>query len=267
MNTDPSSAYSIPSPRSQATVVSSRFCDVTGARPGVEQAEAARAVGDLDRAGLEAGLAEQSGLLVAEHAAHRHGPAEDVRRCLAEARGRGHDLGQHRRGHPEGRAEVGVPAALRDVEEHRARGVRRVAQVPAGEVEDEPRVDGAERHLAPHRPGGQVGIRARGTTRSWCPRSTGRAAGPCAVPRAARARRPRACRQRSVVRRSCQTMAGPSGSPVFRSQNTAVSRWLAMPIAAILPMPTPEASSASRAAVTCVLQISRGSCSTQPGRG
>ena len=74
-------------------------------------------------------------------------------------------------------------------------------------------------------------------------------------------------RQRSVVRRSCHTIAGPSGSPVLRSQNTAVSRWLAMPIAAILPMPTPDAATASRAASTWVLQISRGSCSTQPGRG
>ena len=40
-------------------------------------------------------------------------------------------------------------------------------------------------------------------------------------------------RQKSVVRRSCQTMARPSGRPLARSQTTTVSRWLVMPTAAI----------------------------------
>ena len=40
-------------------------------------------------------------------------------------------------------------------------------------------------------------------------------------------------RQRSWVRRSCQTMALASGLPVERSQRTVVSRWLVMAIARI----------------------------------
>ena len=38
-------------------------------------------------------------------------------------------------------------------------------------------------------------------------------------------------RQRSAVRRSCQTIAGCTGSPDARSQTTVVSRWFAIPIA------------------------------------
>ena len=74
-------------------------------------------------------------------------------------------------------------------------------------------------------------------------------------------------RQMSVVRRSCQTMAGPRGWPVFLSQNTAVSRWLAMPIPATWDGAIRAEEMASRAAVSCVDQISSGSCSTQPGFG
>ena len=38
-------------------------------------------------------------------------------------------------------------------------------------------------------------------------------------------------RQKSAVRRSCQTMAGATGRPPARSQSTTVSRWLVRPIA------------------------------------
>ena len=38
-------------------------------------------------------------------------------------------------------------------------------------------------------------------------------------------------RQRSAVRRSCQTIAGATALPVARCQRTVVSRWLAIPIA------------------------------------
>ncbi len=44
--------------------------------------------------------------------------------------------------------------------------------------------------------------------------------------------------QRAAVRRSCQTIALPYGSPVVRSQATTVSRWLVMPIAATCSAPT-----------------------------
>ena len=62
-------------------------------------------------------------------------------------------------------------------------------------------------------------------------------------------------------------MAGQSGSPVVLSQNTAVSRWLAIPIAAMRDAGMRAVSIASLAAVSWLSQISRGSCSTQPGRG
>ena len=38
-------------------------------------------------------------------------------------------------------------------------------------------------------------------------------------------------RQRAAVRRSCQTIARPTGTPVARFQSTTVSRWFVMPIA------------------------------------
>ncbi len=73
--------------------------------------------------------------------------------------------------------------------------------------------------------------------------------------------------QMSAVRLSCQTMAGPSGLPVALSQKTAVSLWLAMPMPAMSDGGTRACASASRAVASCVDQISRGSCSTQPGLG
>ena len=70
--------------------------------------------------------------------------------------------------------------------------------------------------------------------------------------------------QKSAVRRSCQTIARASGSPLSRSHATTVSRWLVMPMAR-----TRDASSpmAVRAAASVSRQISAASCSTQPGLG
>ena len=51
----------------------------------------------------------------------------------------------------------------------------------------------------------------------------------CSGPHAARRA---ASRQRSAVRRSCQTIAGATGVPVARSQRIVVSRWFVIPIAA-----------------------------------
>ena len=70
-----------------------------------------------------------------------------------------------------------------------------------------------------------------------------------------------------AVRRHCQTIARWTGRPVARSQTIVVSRWLVMPIAATSAPLAPAVASASRAAVTVVVQISSGSCSTQPGCG
>ena len=44
------------------------------------------------------------------------------------------------------------------------------------------------------------------------------------------------------MRRSCQTMARPSGRPLARSQTSVVSRWLVMPMAAIAPGARPARS-------------------------
>ena len=123
---------------------------------GVGQREAARAVGDLDHARLEAGLAEECGLLVAEDARDRDA-VEDGRR-----RGRGRRARRCRSGRPRGAPRAacasGTPkrshssgdqASGRGVEEERAAGVGGVGGVdaavgPAGEVPQHPGVDGAE---------------------------------------------------------------------------------------------------------------------------
>ena len=73
--------------------------------------------------------------------------------------------------------------------------------------------------------------------------------------------------QNAEVRRSCQTMALCTGTPVSASQTMVVSRWLVMPMAAMfMPlMPIWEMACAITAASDD--QISIGSCSTQPGWG
>ena len=77
----------------------------------------------------------------------------------------------------------------------------------------------------------------------------------------------RSSAQSALVRRSCQTIARPSGSPVARSQTSVVSRWLVMPIAAIAPGPSPARSIAARQTAAVEDQMSAGSCSTQPDCG
>ena len=52
-----------------------------------------------------------------------------------------------------------------------------------------------------------------------------------------------------------------------RSHATTVSRWFVMPIPARSPPLAPAESSASLATARVTSQISRASCSTQPGRG
>jgi hypothetical protein len=75
-------------------------------------------------------------------------------------------------------------------------------------------------------------------------------------------------RQIPVERRSCQTMARWTASPVSRSQRTTVSRWF------VIPTPSTRkasrfraASSASRPTRRVTSQISSASCSTHPDRG
>jgi hypothetical protein len=77
----------------------------------------------------------------------------------------------------------------------------------------------------------------------------------------------RSSRQRAAVRRSCQTIAGPTGRPESRRQTSVVSRWLAIPIASISRAAIPASASAAAAARSTLSQSVSGSCSTQPGRG
>ena len=73
--------------------------------------------------------------------------------------------------------------------------------------------------------------------------------------------------QISAVRRSCQTMARCTAWPVARSHTTVVSRWLVMPMAAMSLAVRPAFASASRQAIIVEVQMSSGSCSTQPEAG
>ena len=109
---------------------------------GVQEDEAAGAVGVLGAAGRVAGLAEERRLLVAGDPRDRHLAAELARRPVDV--GRGQRLGQARRVDAEQLAELRVPGEPADVEEHRARGVRVVGRVAAGQLEQQPGVDRAE---------------------------------------------------------------------------------------------------------------------------
>ncbi len=131
-------------------VVRSRFCERHELVAGVEHGEAAGAVGRLDHARREAGLADGGRLLVAGDAADRDRGAEDAPVGLAELCGRIHDLRQHRPRHAEHAQKVVVPGVPANVEHQRARGVRRVRHVPlaARQAPDEPAVDRAEDEVA-----------------------------------------------------------------------------------------------------------------------
>ncbi len=138
-------------------------------RAGVHQHEAAGAVGVLDLAGLEAGLAEQRALLVAGDAADLDRRAEQVGidRAVDVAR-RMHRRQQLAR-HLEQRQQLVVPGLARHVVEQ---GARRVADVgrmdrggaparidAAGQLPHQPGVDGAERELAARGAGARAGDR------------------------------------------------------------------------------------------------------------
>ena len=114
----------------------------------VHQQEAAGAVGILDRALLDAHLAEQGGLLVADHARDRDAVAADDR--LAVLLAAAADLRQHRGGDAEEFEQVGVPVQRIDIEQHGPRGVGHVRGVDtaAGQVPDQPGVHRAEAEAA-----------------------------------------------------------------------------------------------------------------------
>ena len=153
---------------------------VHGDAAGVQEREAARAVGRLDHAGLDAGLAHRGRLLVACHAEHRHRRAQDVGRRDAQlARAIDH-LGQHRRRHAEQLQQVGVPGALADIEQQacgwhwwrRSHGPCRRSAATAGSISIVPAASAPL--LGRSAAAGHV---IAGSRRSWCRRNRDRAAG------------------------------------------------------------------------------------------
>ena len=129
-------------------------------RARVLQNEAAGAVRVLDRAGIEAALAEERGLLVARDAGDRDRASEDRRVRLGDGAAAVDDARQHRAGDVQLGQHTLVPVAVAQVVEHRARRVRGVDDVGAAarEFPDQPRIDGAERQLA--RLGARLRVRA-----------------------------------------------------------------------------------------------------------
>ena len=117
---------------------------------GVEQREAAGAVGRLDHAGLEAGLADGRGLLVAGDAGDCDRTAKQARVAVTEFGGGVLHLGQHRARHAQQLQEFVVPLAGVDVEQQRARGVGGVGGVhlAAGQPPQQIAIDGAEHQFA-----------------------------------------------------------------------------------------------------------------------
>ena len=111
---------------------------------------------------------------------------------------------------PEQVAELGVPAQPVDVEQHRPRGVRVVGDVAAGELEDEPGVDRPE-----GRPARRLDVLEQpldlGAREVGVDDEPGALAHQRLVPGLASARR-----SAPAVRRSCQTSARWTGSPVAR---------------------------------------------------
>ena len=112
----------------------------------VHEQEAARAVGVLHHAGLEAALAEQRRVLVARQRGHRNRAAEDLGIEHADHAGGIHHLGQHRARNVQRLQQHVVPVILVDVVEHGAAGVRRVRhmRVPGDEIPRQEAVHRAE---------------------------------------------------------------------------------------------------------------------------
>ena len=119
-------------------------------RPGVEQQEAARAVGGLRHAGFEAGLADERRLLVAGDAGYRDPGAEEIRLGRAEHTAAVADFRQQCARDAEEAQQLVIPVAAMDVEQQRARGIRHVGRMhlPTGQPPQQEAVDRAEGELA-----------------------------------------------------------------------------------------------------------------------
>ena len=121
---------------------------------GVHQHKAAGAVGVLHLPGQEAALAEQGTLLVPRRAGDGDLSAVKLKVCCAVDTAGGLDLRQDAFRHVQQLQQLLVPAELMDIVEHGAAGVGLVGDMDraAGELPDQPGVDGAEEQLAFFRP-------------------------------------------------------------------------------------------------------------------
>src|SRR5262249_9510342 len=119
-------------------------------RPGALEHEAAGAVRVLGQSWLGAELTEQGRLLVAGDSGDRGLAEAELVRDPAVDLTRPAHLREHRGRNAEQLEQVVVPPAGVDVEQHRSRGVARVGQVQpaAGQLPDEPGINGPERQLA-----------------------------------------------------------------------------------------------------------------------
>ena len=120
-----------------------------GFAAGIEKGEAARSVRALHVPAPETGVAEKGGLLVARAAGYGNGPAEQSGFRLSERPRRGHDFRKHGLRNIEDLQQLLVPDAGSNVVQHGPRRVRRIGAVPAGELVQQPGIDGPEKYLAP----------------------------------------------------------------------------------------------------------------------
>ncbi len=128
-------------------VESNRLREVGGIGPAWSQHERAGAEGRLGLAGLQAGLADRRGLLIAGDAADRDRRTEQGR--LAELTGAIDDLRQRRARGAEQVDQPVVPLAAADRHQRGAAGIGRVGDVQsAGQLPDQPALDRAHRQPA-----------------------------------------------------------------------------------------------------------------------
>ena len=113
---------------------------------GIEQSEAAGAVGRLHHAGREAGLPDRRRLLVAGQPGMGIGPPNRSGYVVPKSPAQSRISGSSAAGTPNSSQKVRVPAARADVEQQRARGVGGVGRVhlAAGQPPEQEAVDRAE---------------------------------------------------------------------------------------------------------------------------
>ena len=240
---------------STAAVRSSPCGGVDTSVAGVGEDEAARPVGASSpgRAGRSrARRARPAG----RPRSRRPGSVAPSSVAFADDLARAAQLREHLPRHAEEREQLVVPVARREGEEQRPRRVRRVRDVGAGQLPDEPAVDRPEGEPVPG------ARRGRAATRASSRRSTGRARG-----LSARGSAPQG------ARRSGRRCVGPATrSPGARAARRAIPEHGRLALVrdadpAQVARREPAAARAAAAASSTERQISSGSCSTQPGCG